>query len=45
MAFKFIFKIPLVKVTEPSVQAHAAQSEPVETMRALRAEKDNFKSK
>ena len=33
------------QVTEPKVQAHAGKSEPVDTMRALRAEKDNFKSK
>jgi len=36
---------PFVRVTESSVQAHTGQSDPVETMRALRAEKDNFKSK
>ena len=38
-------KCSLFKVTEPSVQAHAGQTDPIETMRALRAEKDNFKKK
>ena len=33
------------QVGEDSVQKHAGQSDPVETMRALRAEKDNFKKK
>jgi len=34
---------PFMRVCQPSVQAHAEQSDPIETMRALRAEKDNFK--
>jgi len=34
---------PFMRVGQSSVQAHVGQSDPVETMRALRAEKDNFK--
>ena len=33
------------QVREAPVQSHAGQSDPIETMRALRAEKDHFKSK
>jgi len=34
---------PFMRVGEPSVQAHVNETDPVETMRAIRAEKDNFK--
>ena len=33
------------QVDQSPVQSHAGQTDPVETMRALRAEKDNFKKK
>lgn len=36
---------PFMRVEEASVQAHTKTTGGVETMRALRAEKDNFKSK
>jgi len=36
---------PFMRVTEASVQAHAGEMDPVETMRVVRAEKDNFKKK
>jgi len=36
---------PFMRVGQPTVQAHAKQTDPIETMRALRAEKDNFKKK
>jgi len=36
---------PFMRVREAPVQSHAGQSDPIETMRALRAEKDHFKSK
>jgi len=34
---------PFMRVCEPSVQAHTATKDPVETMAALRHEKDDFK--
>jgi len=34
---------PFMRVGEPSVKAHVKETDPVETMRAIRAEKDNFK--
>lgn len=36
---------PFMRVHQPSVQKHANQTDPVETMKALRLEKDNFKAK
>jgi len=36
---------PFMRVGESTVQAHAGETDPVETMRAIRAEKDNFKKK
>merc|ERR1719429_186399 len=36
---------PFMRVDQSPVQSHAGQTDPVETMRALRAEKDNFKTK
>jgi len=36
---------PFMRVYESSVQAHAKQTDPIQTMRALRAEKDGFKAK
>lgn len=36
---------PFMRVHEASVQNHAKKSAPVETMGALRSEKDNFKAK
>jgi len=36
---------PFMRVGETTVQAHAGETDPVETMRAIRAEKDNFKKK
>ena len=36
---------PFMRVHESSVQAHAKQTDPIQTMRALRAEKDGFKAK
>jgi len=36
---------PFVRVHESSVQHHAKQSKPIDTMRALRREKDDFKAK
>jgi len=35
---------PFVRVHEESVKKHAKQTDPIETMRALRLEKDNFKA-
>lgn len=34
---------PFMRVTEESVMEHAKKSNPVETMRTIRLEKDNFK--
>jgi len=34
---------PFMRVSEPSVQAHTGTQDPVETMAALRGEKDHFK--
>nr|XP_034830574.1 hydroxyacylglutathione hydrolase, mitochondrial isoform X1 [Maniola hyperantus] len=34
---------PFMRVTEPSVMKHAKKNEAIETMRAIRLEKDNFK--
>jgi len=36
---------PFMRTGQPSVQSHAGTNTVVETMRALRAEKDNFKAK
>jgi len=36
---------PFMRVDQAPVQSHATQTDPIETMRALRAEKDNFKKK
>jgi len=36
---------PFMRVGESPVQAHVGETDPVETMRAVRAEKDNFKQK
>jgi len=36
---------PFMRVGESTVQAHVGETDPVETMRAVRAEKDNFKPK
>lgn len=36
---------PFMRVGEATVQAHVGETDPVETMRAVRAEKDNFKQK
>jgi len=36
---------PFMRVGESTVQAHVGESDPVETMRAVRAEKDTFKQK
>lgn len=35
---------PFMRVHEVSVQKHAGQTDPIETMRALRSEKDHFKA-
>ncbi|XP_059096873.1 hydroxyacylglutathione hydrolase, mitochondrial-like [Tigriopus californicus] len=35
---------PFMRVNEPTVQTHAGKDTPIETMAALRAEKDNFKA-
>lgn len=32
-----------MRVTEAPVQKHAGKTDPIETMRAIRAEKDNYK--
>ena len=34
---------PFMRVTETPVQKHAGKNDPIETMRAIRAEKDNYK--
>ena len=36
---------PFMRVHQPAVQKHANQTDPIETMKALRLEKDNFKAK
>ena len=36
---------PFMRVTQPSVQKHARETDPVSVMRALRTEKDSFKAK
>jgi len=36
---------PFMRVGESTVQAHVGETDPVETMRAVRAEKDDFKRK
>jgi len=36
---------PFIRVGEATVQAHVGETDPVETMRAVRAEKDTFKQK
>jgi len=36
---------PFMRVEESTVQAYVGESDPVETMRAVRAEKDTFKQK
>lgn len=36
---------PFMRVTEPSVQQHAGESDPIATMGFIRQEKDNFKAK
>jgi len=36
---------PFMRVGEATVQAHAGETDPIETMRVIRAEKDNFKKK
>jgi len=36
---------PFMRVQEVSVQSHVGETDPVETMHAVRAKKDNFKSK
>lgn len=36
---------PFMRVQEHSVQSHAKQTDPIETMKALRMEKDSFKPK
>ncbi|XP_023345761.1 hydroxyacylglutathione hydrolase, mitochondrial [Eurytemora carolleeae] len=36
---------PFMRVQKPAVQAHAKSTDDIEVMRALRTEKDNFKSK
>lgn len=36
---------PFMRVHEASVQKHAQETDPIETMRKLRSEKDNFKAK
>lgn len=35
---------PFMRVHEPSVQAHTNTTDPIETMKALRTEKDSFKA-
>jgi hydroxyacylglutathione hydrolase len=35
---------PFMRVHEPSVQSHAKQTDPIETMKSLRTEKDSFKA-
>lgn len=35
---------PFMRVNEPTVQMHAKQSNPIETMKSLRTEKDSFKA-
>lgn len=34
---------PFMRVTEPSVMKHANKNDAIETMRAIRLEKDNFR--
>ena len=36
---------PFMRVTEEPVQKHAGKTDPIETMTALRTEKDTFKAK
>lgn len=36
---------PFMRVCEPSVQSHVGETDPVQTMRKVRLEKDNFKQK
>ena len=36
---------PFMRVTETPVQKHADKTDPIETMTALRTEKDTFKPK
>ncbi|XP_005734676.1 hydroxyacylglutathione hydrolase, mitochondrial isoform X1 [Pundamilia nyererei] len=42
LADEFTFN-PFMRVKEPSVQEHVKQTDPIETMRSLRKEKDNFR--
>lgn len=35
---------PFMRVNESTVQKHAGKDTPIDTMAALRAEKDNFKA-
>lgn len=35
---------PFMRVHEQAVQAHAQKSDPIETMKSLRTEKDSFKA-
>lgn len=35
---------PFMRVHDPSVQSHAKQTDPIETMKSLRTEKDSFKA-